>query len=162
MSFELVQYYGPLLQLAILVAIVFVIVIMSVITYICIRWAVRKVRSMRVEEEASSKQEKTKPNYVVISILVASGIAAVFMIIMIAANKEWGLKLSPDNIVLTFVGIIATFLVVTNYAQVSEIRKEMEDKLSQSEKAQQAFVRKVLKDQKKDRKNRMRENNGEL
>ena len=37
----------------------------------------------------------------------------------------------PNNLVITFLGILATFVVVSNYAQMIEIRKEMKDDIEQ-------------------------------
>lgn len=154
-------YKEALLQIAILVGLVCLIALMSALTIFIIRKALLKVRSMYLENESSAKEPKKKSNYVLTSILVAAGIAFFFVILVIVANKEWGLSLQPDHVVLTFVGIIATFLVVTNYAQVSDIKKEMEDRISQIENAQQSLVRKVLRAQRKERKNIEEEENND-
>lgn len=150
-------YKEILLQIAILMGLVCVIAIMATITIEIIRRVLRNVRSMYVEDESSKKEEKKKSNYVLTSILVAAGIAFFFVILVIVANKEWGLSLQPDHVVLTFVGIIATFLVVTNYAQVSDIKKEMEDRISRLESAQKSLIRRVIKEQRKERKNKEEE-----
>lgn len=152
MSEWFTTYKEVLLQIAILVGLVCVIAIMATITIEIIRIVLRKVRSKYVEEESSAKEPKKKSNYVLTSILVAAGIAFFFVILVIVANKEWGLSLQPDHVVLTFVGIIATFLVVTNYAQVSDIKKEMEDRISRIENAQQSLIRRVIKEHRKERK----------
>ena len=152
---------GCLLQIAILVVLVCVIAVTSTITIKYIRIVLRKVRAKYEEDESSAKEQKKKSNYVLTSILVAAGIAFFFMILVIVANKEWGFELSPDNIVLTFVGIIATFLVVTNYAQVSDIKKEMEDRISRIENAQQSLIRRVLREQRKEKQNKEEEEDNE-
>lgn len=154
-------YKEILLQVAILMGLVCLIALMATLTIFIIRKALLKVRSMYVEDESSKKEEKKKSNYVLSSILVAAGIAFFFVILVIVANKEWGLSLQPDHVVLTFVGIIATFLVVTNYAQVSDIKKEMEDRISRLENAQQSLIRRVMKEQRKERKNKEEEENND-
>lgn len=150
-------YKEALMQIAILMGLVCVIAIMATITVEIIRRVLRNVRSKYVEDESSKKEEKKKSNYVLTSILVAAGIAFFFVILVIVANKEWGLSLQPDHVVLTFVGIIATFLVVTNYAQVSDIKREMEDRISRLESAQKSLIRRVMKEQRKERKNKEEE-----
>jgi len=150
-------YKEALMQIAILMGLVCVIAIMATITIEIIRRVLRNVRSKYVEDESSAKEPKKKSNYVLTSILVAAGIAFFFVILVIVANKEWGLSLQPDHVVLTFVGIIATFLVVTNYAQVSDIKKEMEDRISRIENAQQSLIRRIIKEQRKERKNKEEE-----
>lgn len=154
-------YKEILLQVAILMGLVCLIALMATLTIFIIRKVLLKVRSMYVEDESSKKEEKKKSNYVLTSILVAAGIAFFFVILVIVANKEWGLSLQPDHVVLTFVGIIATFLVVTNYAQVSDIKKEMEDRISRIENAQQSLIRRVMKEQRKERKNKEEEENND-
>ena len=146
MAEVLTKYNELLLQIAIFVGIVCAIVIMLVITIKYIRKALRKVQSMYVEDEFSSRKKKKKSNYVVTSILIAAGIAVVFIILVIVANKEWGLALSPDHIVLTFVGIVATFIVITNYAQVSEIKKDVDGRFEQIERNMYRISKKMMRD----------------
>ena len=39
------------------------------------------------------------------------------------------LSISESNLVLTFIGILATFIVVSNYVQIVEVKKDTNDKL---------------------------------
>ncbi len=80
-------------------------------------------------KENSNKNNK-KPNYVKTSLITASVAALLFIVAAVLASKKFGLNISPDNVVLTFAGILATFIVVTNYAQVIDIKKEMNDKIN--------------------------------
>lgn len=59
--------------------------------------------------------------------------AAVFIGGAIAAKYLWGFEVENSDIVLTFVGVLATFIVVTNYAQVLEIKKEVNNRISSIE-----------------------------
>lgn len=163
MSITLAPYNRCLLQIAILVVLVCVIAVVSTITIKYIRIVLRKVRAKYEEDEFSAKKKKKKSNYVVTSLLVAGVIAFVFIILVIVANKEWGFELSTDKIVLTFVGILATFLVITNYAQVSDIKKDIEGRLDQIERGLNLVTKKMMQDslEKKEQK-RKEENNGEL
>jgi uncharacterized membrane protein (DUF485 family) len=67
-------------------------------------------------------------------ILIASiGGAIVFIFIMILFQKWLGFQVNYENgattIVLAFVGIAATFVVVSNYAQVKDIENKFEQKI---------------------------------
>lgn len=43
------------------------------------------------------------------------------------------LSISESNLVLTFIGILATFIVVSNYAQIVEVKKDTNDRLKEIE-----------------------------
>ncbi|MBQ7632439.1 MAG: hypothetical protein IJS82_06780 [Paludibacteraceae bacterium] len=156
MECALASYNQVLLQIAILLGIVCAIVVMTTITIKYIRKALRKVQATYAQNEADAKKgKKTKtPNYVIISLVTAAIIACVFIVFVIVANKEWGFALSSNNVVLTFVGILATFIVITNYAQVSDIKHEVDSKLLQLQREHDSFVRKVMKELKKNKNNR--------
>ena len=95
--------------------------------------------------------------------MTAIGAGIILIVMAFVANRIFGLDIaaSSEKIILTFVGILATFIVVTNYAQVSDIKKEMEDKMSQLDRAQQSLIRKVLREQRKERKNIEEEENND-
>lgn len=84
---------------------------------------------------------KRGENYVQKALLTAVGAAVLFIGMAIIANKQWGLAISPDNVVLTFVGILATFIVVTNYAQVLDIKSELKDEIRKLDKRTDALYK---------------------
>lgn len=86
-----------------------------------------------------------KMNYVAVSLVVASVSAALFIVASLIIY-HCGVPIRLDNVVLTFVGIIATFLVVTNYAQVLEIKKEFEQKTENLRKVQDNKEKKLKED----------------
>jgi peptidoglycan hydrolase CwlO-like protein len=58
------------------------------------------------------------------------GILIVFLGIDIALHISCKVVTS-DHIVLTFVGVLATFIVVSNYAKVRETKREFEKKIDE-------------------------------
>jgi len=55
-------------------------------------------------------------------------LAIVFFLFAILLNKWLNFGLSDDSVVITFIGILATFVVVSNYMQVKDIQSEFEKK----------------------------------
>jgi hypothetical protein len=49
-------------------------------------------------------------------------------------NIKWNVEIISTSIILAFVGILATFVVVSNYAQVKEIKDEFKSKITEIEK----------------------------
>jgi hypothetical protein len=60
--------------------------------------------------------------------------AILFFVVAACLNKWLKFGLSDDSVVLVFVGIAATFVVVSNYAQVQEIKREFGSKVEDIEK----------------------------
>lgn len=60
--------------------------------------------------------------------------AFIFWVIAVFAAKYYSFYVSHDNIILTMVGILATFVVVSNYVQIADIRKEFNIRVSELEK----------------------------
>jgi hypothetical protein len=68
----------------------------------------------------------------------------IFLVIVICAFIFWflavmsytcfGFALSPDNVVVTLVGILATFVVISNYMQVRDVKGEFESKLGDAKR----------------------------
>ena len=52
-------------------------------------------------------------------------LAAIFVAIAWFASKKYEFNLSNDSLVLTFVGVLATFVVISNYIQVQDIKSEL-------------------------------------
>jgi peptidoglycan hydrolase CwlO-like protein len=80
------------------------------------------------KEIDTPKAEKTPYMGILVAIF---GLAFLFFLFAILLNKSFGFGISGDSIVLTFVGIAATFVVVSNYAQVKEIEDRTKDLLEQ-------------------------------
>jgi hypothetical protein len=58
-----------------------------------------------------------------------------FFYVAVRLQECYGFEISGDSIVLTFVGIAATFVVVSNYIQVKEIKGEFANKITEIEGA---------------------------
>ena len=169
MSEKLVPYNEVILQ--ILIALVLLCAII-VIFFTTVKYIYKTYLNARFlyEEHQKGKgtilemwKKESKTNAVRNSILTAIGAGIILIVMAFVANRIFGLDIaaSSEKIILTFVGILATFIVVTNYAQVSDIKKEMEDKMSQLDRAQQSLIRKVLREQRKERKNIEEEENND-
>ena len=65
-------------------------------------------------------------------LIILSG-AVLFWVGAIVASKCWGVNFTSDSIVLTFVGIIATFVVIGNYAHTKAIEEKFEEKIKELE-----------------------------
>ena len=62
-----------------------------------------------------------------ILLIVVCG-AAVFWIGAGVVSYLLGTIIKPENVILTFIGIIATFVVISNYAQVKELENRFTEK----------------------------------
>jgi len=85
----------------------------------------------RLEERSDAKKRvfeivmlKYKSNAVAVSLVTACIAAVLFIVTALVLSKCFDFYICNENIVLVFVGILATFVVVTNYAQVVQIRKD--------------------------------------
>jgi hypothetical protein len=56
-------------------------------------------------------------------------IPIVFTLCFISVEKWFGVHIEANNILLVFVGILATFIVIGNYMQVAEIKEEFREKI---------------------------------
>lgn len=64
--------------------------------------------------------------YLIIGILAVI-IPLIVAVIIIIVQKECELYLNANDTILLFVGILATFVVVSNYAQVKEVERKAEE-----------------------------------
>lgn len=97
-------------------------------------------------ELARSKQKFNKSkdkNYVVVCLITACVAAIILIVAAIISSKYFDFYIDNKDIVLTFVGIIATFIVVTNYAQVLQIKKDFEQKLDETNLKQQNYAKNI-------------------
>jgi len=74
---------------------------------------------------------------VVLSIIVTFLTAGAIMFV----QNKFGLYIDIDGTILTFVGILATFIVVGNYAQVVKIERDLKEELRRTatEEAKKVF-----------------------
>jgi hypothetical protein len=78
---------------------------------------------LRGEKSLLSKVISWFNNYWIIVIIIA------LMCIDICCHISWNI-IESDHIVLTFVGVLATFVVVSNYSQVKEVKDESNVRIS--------------------------------
>ena len=104
-------------------------------TYAVARRILLRIKEREENNTADKSHKQRKPsekNYTewsVVKILIIVLCAAILFIgFAITAKYLWGFEVENSEIVLTFVGIIATFVVVSNYAQVNEIKKDLYQK----------------------------------
>jgi hypothetical protein len=79
------------------------------------------------------KKQWCKPDKYTLLLLKITGFAIVFFLFAIALNKWCGFGITDSSIVIAFIGVLATFVVVSNYMQVQEIRKEFDAKIKNTE-----------------------------
>ncbi|MDR0829228.1 MAG: hypothetical protein LBN95_03840 [Prevotellaceae bacterium] len=63
-------------------------------------------------------------------IAIGLSIASIFIV----ADIKWNVEVVSTAIILGFVGILATFIVVSNYLQVKDIEKKFEDRVGELDK----------------------------
>jgi hypothetical protein len=101
---------------------------------------IKKLAEKINSPEEDKQEEKTcwiKKIPAWVCILVASiGGAIIFILIMILFQEWWGFEVPYENstttIVLGFVGIAATFIVVSNYAQVKEVKNSFVENVDEA------------------------------
>lgn len=141
MGLELSNFNVQLIQFLIATGLICAIAIIVILTAMLIVVLYRKAKNVYEKEEekasvikGSSKKTISKPNYVRQSLITVIIAAVLFIVMAIVANKKWGLAISPDDVVLTFIGVIATFVVVTNQAQVLDIKNEFKEQIARLDK----------------------------
>lgn len=58
----------------------------------------------------------------------------ILLILSIVLNGEQLIYISNDTLIITFIGIIATFIVISNFSQVSEIKNDFNQKINEQNK----------------------------
>lgn len=71
----------------------------------------------------------------IIAIVIILVAICILVIIKLAAPNCVGLSDANLTIVLSFIGVLATFIVIGNYAQVSDIRRSMEQEMDKKKLA---------------------------
>ena len=93
------------------------------------------------------KNCKSVFGYVVGLLFVILLFAVAFFSLAIALNKNYKFGLSDDSIVIAFVGIMATFVVVSNYVQLKQSEDKVEE-CSKKIKQLEDDLRKIIVDRK--------------
>ena len=73
-------------------------------------------------------------------------IFAFFWVLLIVVNQFdfFRVEIMYEGLLLTFIGILATFVVVSNYIQVNEIKKEMYSEILKIKQQQEELDRKLI------------------
>jgi hypothetical protein len=90
-----------------------------------------------------------KMNYWKIFLMV-TGVTAVFWVGAAIVSKWFGLIITDTNIALTFLGVLATFVVISNYAQVAEIKREFNNNLQEQKNWHSQEVKEIAENLKED------------
>jgi len=85
------------------------------------------------------KVKTNKFSYAKIFIIVLFG-AIIFWTLAVVSYKFFGFEINSTNIVLTLVGIVAAFVVISNYMQVYEVKNEVRDFYTNVEKEVREIV----------------------
>ncbi|MFA6779487.1 MAG: hypothetical protein WCU80_06895 [Paludibacteraceae bacterium] len=86
---------------------------------------------------------KKKDWWKILGICIAT--TCVFWGLAALASNRLSLIITDKDIILTFVGILATFVVISNYAQVQEIKNEFENKIKDIGPASEKNIEDYLK-----------------
>ena len=85
-----------------------------------------------------------KDFYIWLSLIILGGVV-VFWAGSIIAYRYWDFQYDLDSVVLTFVGILATFVVVSNYAREKDIKDEFSKAQKEMKEENKKEIEKVLK-----------------
>jgi len=97
--------------------------------------AVIKIDISHIKNELSKTNKPTKPHVPYVKLLLwIAGLSVLFFVLFVLLNHFVGFGISDDSIILTFVGIVATFVVVSNYIQVKEVEKKFDEKIKDIKK----------------------------
>jgi predicted RNase H-like nuclease (RuvC/YqgF family) len=102
-----------------------------------------------LKEQIQNKNSKTKmlPKWVYWVWLVSlASFGLSISCIFFGYNIKWNVEIVSTSIILTFVGVLATFVVVSNYAQTKDIQRDFENKVKEI-KEQFGDIEKKLLDQ---------------
>ena len=80
-----------------------------------------KPKEQTVNGDPVSIKRDTNQNHIILWI---SFFAFMFFLVAVFLNKSLGFGLSDESAMITFIGIIATFIVVGNYSQIRDIKEE--------------------------------------
>lgn len=125
--------------------------------------AIKKRRLRQTEKEGNKKDQNSKKkqkhkwvkrlflwserHYILASFIASIFAACLFVAILIIYHslsldcccKSGGFITDKERVVLAFVGILATFIVVTNHAQTAEISRKLEKQLDKNKQEMDAL-----------------------
>lgn len=90
-------------------------------------------------------ESKNKPNWMIVVVFILVCILIAAVISGIWCEK---LKINENNVIIGFIGVLATFVVIGNYAQTADMRDRTESKIKELER-QLKEAKKQLGDAKK-------------
>lgn len=70
---------------------------------------------------------------------VVLAMTVILWTIAISAARYFNFYITPDNAVITVIGIVAAFIVIGNYAQVNEIKSDLYKKIEEVTRRQDAL-----------------------
>jgi Enoyl-[acyl-carrier-protein] reductase (NADH) len=75
----------------------------------------------------------------IILLLAVVSVAVAFLWLFVCITEHSQLSMPPESIVITFIGVLATFVVVGNYAQVKTVEKKFEDSVEKNKRLEKKF-----------------------
>ena len=95
-------------------------------------------------DRKSRRKTPTKNYFWLKSVCVAILTVFLFFAVFVIIEKWLNVNITPDTTVLAFAGIIATFIVVNNYAYIAQMRKEVDERLAEIEQKDKSIVNAYL------------------
>ena len=83
-----------------------------------------------IRDMEKNNRRKSPSKYAVILLIIIGGIF-LFWALAILSHVCFGFSIIPTDIILTFVGAIATFIVISNYLQIHETENKFEQKVEE-------------------------------
>ena len=103
-----------------------------------------KIDNLQKEITKLKKQEKSHAPYVKLLLWIVC-LSVSFFALFITLNYYLDFGISGDAVVITFIGIAATFVVVSNYLQVKEVKDEFRKSvLILEQKLEQKFNERII------------------
>jgi len=75
-------------------------------------------------------ESENKPNWMIVAVFIFVCILIASVILGIWCEK---MKINDNNVIIGFIGVLATFVVVGNYAQTVDMRNQTENKIKKLE-----------------------------
>lgn len=75
-------------------------------------------------------ESENKPNWMIVAVFILVCILIASVILGIWCEK---MKINDNNVIIGFIGVLATFVVVGNYAQTVDMRNQTENKIKKLE-----------------------------
>ena len=96
-----------------------------------IGWQSDKINELEKQISSSGKKLPCWVYWVWLIVIVSLGLSVSSLFIRVGYN--WNVEIVSISIILAFVGILATFVVISNYAQAREIKNEYDKKTKELE-----------------------------